>query len=405
MKHELKLPFYLAFQSIRRGRKWTLFLTILLMAVAFINLIFISSLFNGIIDGSNKQIKNTLTGNVYMVPKEGVDYLVKKNAFLNYLKVLDKINSADGIVAATSTFNFPGRIEYKSRSGRWPIVAINPEQYAKVINVSQKMYQGKYLDENDDDQIILGRQIAGGEGVISTSTALRGIKVGDKVKVVFDNKSKTFTVKGIFDTKFAESDSRAFITEKSLRSISPDIVDIANVILIKTDEDKAEKILASVKSLRPDTETYLWTEAAGVMRSISSSFTSINVLMTIVGVIIAGVTTFIVVYVDIVNRRKQIGILRAIGIRPYIIVSNYMILALIYATLGIVLGSAIFFLGLVPYFNANPFTLPITEAVLNLKWVEYFARIQIIGIVAVISGLIPALIVTKSKMIDTIIGK
>ena len=118
MKHELKLPFYLAFQSIRRGRKWTLFLTILLMAVAFINLIFISSLFNGIIDGSNKQIKNTLTGNVYMVPKEGVDYLVKKNAFLNYLKVLDKINSADGIVAATSTFNFPGRIEYKSRSGR-----------------------------------------------------------------------------------------------------------------------------------------------------------------------------------------------------------------------------------------------------------------------------------------------
>lgn len=399
MKYELKLPFYLAFQSIRRGRKWTLFLTIFLMAVAFVNLVFVSALFNGIVQGSNQQIKDTLTGNVYMTPKEGSVYIDNKD------DVLESVRKIDGVTAATHGLQVPATIERDSRTGRWPIIAINPKEYADVINISQKMYEGEYLEESDEDKIIIGRQIAGGEGVEMNSISLKGVAVGDKVSVVFNGSEKTFTVKGIFYTKFIESDSRAFITEKALDSLDSEMSNKATMINIKTPDSKEDEVLQAVRATYPNVDVYPWSEAAGLMKSVSSSFTSINVLLTAVGVVIAAVTTFIVIYVDIVNRRRQIGILRAIGIRPYIIIFSYVILAAVYATLGIILGSLIFFFALVPYFIANPFELPITDAVLNLTWVDYIARVEIVSWVAVISGFVPAVIVTRAKMLDAILGR
>lgn len=399
MKNELKIPFYLALQSIKRGRKWTLFLTILLMAVAFINLIFVSALFNGIVEGSNQQIKSTLTGNVYMAPKEGQTNINAKD------KLLSDVKRIDGVQEVTSGFQVPARIEKGSRSGTWPVIAIDPASYAKVIDISGHMYQGKYLDSNDEDSIILGREIAGGDGVVMDSTSLKRAKVGDKVKLVFDNTEKTFIVKGIFYTKFTESDARAFITEKSFSSLMPTMANKATTINIKTLGTDESKVLTKVQQHFLKIDAFLWSEAAGLMKSVSSSFTSIDVLMTTVGVIIAAITIFIVIYVDIINRRKQIGILRAIGIGPNILISYYIILALVYATLGILLGSFIFYAVLVPYFQVHPFVLPITDAVLNLKWTEYIIRLEIVTWVAVVSGLVPAAIVTRSKMIDEILGK
>lgn len=399
MKNELKLPFYLAFQSIRRGRKWTFFLTVLLMSVAFINLIFITALFNGIVEGSNRQIINTLTGNVYLSPKQGVDFLDNRD------DLLEDVRSTEGVQAAASGFSIPARIEKDSRTGRWPVIAINPDEYSKVFNVGGKMSQGEYLQPDDTDGIILGRQIAGGEDVEMNSTSLKGVNVGDKVTVAFDGFEKTFTVRGIFHTKFIESDVRAFITEKSLNTLMPVSKNKTTVINIRTSDTDEAKVLDTVSSLHPDAEAFLWKEAAGLMKSVSSSFMSIDILMTMVGVIIAAVTVFIVIYVDIVNRRRQIGILRAIGIKPYIIVLNYVILAAVYATLGILLGSVIYFAILVPYFNIHPFSLPITDATLILLWGEYVKRLEIVSWVAVFSGLIPAIIVVKAKMLDEIQGR
>lgn len=367
--------------------------------MAFINLIFITALFNGIVEGSNRQIIDTLTGNVYMVPKQGVDFLSQPS------QLLDKVRQTEGVQAASAGFMIPARIEKDARTGRWPVIAINPEDYANVFKIKDKMMAGEYLRPDDSDGIILGRQIAGGDGVEMNSTSLKGATVGDKVTVAFDGFEQIFTVRGIFYTKFIESDARAFITEKALNKIMPASTNKATVVNIRTSDADETKVLSAVSSLHPDADTFLWKEAAGLMKSVSSSFASIDILMTMVGVIIAAVTVFIVIYVDIVNRRRQIGILRAIGIKPYIIVCNYVILAAIYATLGIMLGSLIYFAILVPYFNIHPFALPITDAKLILTWPEFVKRLEIVSWVAVISGLIPAIIVTRAKMLDEIQGR
>jgi ABC-type lipoprotein release transport system permease subunit len=72
---ERKIPFFLISRHLRRGNKWTLALVIFLMSVAFINLVFINSLFNGIVERADEQVIATTSGNITMQPSRGSQYI------------------------------------------------------------------------------------------------------------------------------------------------------------------------------------------------------------------------------------------------------------------------------------------------------------------------------------------
>jgi len=86
-------------------------------------------------------------------------------------------------------------------------------------------------------------------------------------------------------------------------------------------------------------------------------------------------------------------------------VFSYVILSAVYALIGIALGTIVFSFILVPYFQAHPFVLPICNAVLVLNTGDYIVRAQAIIIVSLIGGFIPAVVVTRAKMLDAILGK
>ncbi len=394
---QLFLPFYLTFQYLRRGRKWTLMLTLFLMTVAFINLIFIPSLFSGIIDGANNQIIDTMTGNIYVMPKDGNDYINNKS------QTIDQLRAVDGVEAISAKTLLPARLKYKNITGNWQISAINPNNDKKVSNISTKMISGSYLNESDTDQIIIGTQIAGGKDIEENALSFKGAKVGEKVSLILDGKLKEFTIKGIFDSNFVESDKRAFISETALNSIMPNANNKATTINAKIDQNANENdVIKSIEAKGINGKVYSWEEATGLMKSVSNSFLTINILLSFTSVMIAAVTIVIIIYVTIINKRKEIGILRAIGIKPHIIVSSYVLLSAVYAFSGIIIGTVVFTTILMPYFQVHPFVLPICDAVLVLNWPDYILRADIIMIVSVIAGYIPAVIITRVKILDAI---
>lgn len=397
MKSELRIPFYLTWKHLIRGNKWTLLLIIFLMAVAFINLIFVASLFNGIIDNTNKQIINTSTGHIFITPKEGNDYID------NVDQVLPVVKKTEGVIAASSQMTVPANLKYKNIKGNWQILAVNPDDEKNVTNVSQKMIEGSYLSPDDTDQIIIGRQIAGGEGVEDNAFSFKGAKVGEKVTLSFDSVNRNFTIKGIFYTKFLDTDGRAFITQKALEEMMPPLDNKATNMVVRLNKMGVEEAtIDKLKATGIDANIYSWKEAAGLMASITKSFLSINVIMSFVAVLIAAVTIFIVIYIDISNKKKQIGILRAIGVKPYIIVSSYLIQAAVYSVAGVLLGTGLFYAAIVPYFIAHPFALPIGDATLLVNFADFIARAESIIWVAILASLIPAIIITRIKILDAI---
>jgi putative ABC transport system permease protein len=398
---KIGLSFYLTWKYITRGRKWTLLLTIFLMTAAFINLVFIPALFNGIINGSNQQIVDTLTGDIYVTPPNGSDYINDVS------QVTNKIKSINGIKDVSAAFSVPARIKYNNITGNWQIIAVNPDNHSNVFDVSKKMTSGSYLASNDLNQIIIGRQIAGGKDVEENALSLKTARTGNNISLNLDNGiSRTLKVKGIFNTGFVQSDERAFITYNELTSIMPTLKNKATTINIKLVTGANEgQVIKNIIADKLNVNVYSWQDAAGIMKSVSSSFVSINVLLSATSVLIAAVTIIIIIYITVINKRKEIGILRVIGVKPYIIVLSYVILSAIYALIGITVGTLVFWFVLTPYFEAHPFVLPICNAVLDLSWSDFIIRAQAILIVSIFSGLVPTLVVAHTKMLDAILGK
>jgi putative ABC transport system permease protein len=117
------------------------------------------------------------------------------------------------------------------------------------------------------------------------------------------------------------------------------------------------------------------------------------------------VTIFIIIYVDISHRRQEIGILRAVGVKGYLITWTYVLQAGVYSFCGVAVGTALFFGIIVPYFHIHPFRLPIGDVNLAIVPVDYVWRSLSVIFVGMLSGLIPALIITRQKVLDAILGR
>lgn len=400
MSNEIKISFFLIWKQITRGNKWTLIFTIFLMAAAFINLIFVTSLFNGIIEMANNQVIDTLSGHISISPPQDANYIADRT------QVLEQIKTEPRVRAASAQTAVPATMEYKNIKGNWQILAIDPNQEKEVTNISNKMMSGSYLNENDTNQIIIGRQIAGGKDVEMNASSFKGANVGEKVTLEINGHNTEMTIKGIFFTKYMIADRQAFITQKEWQGLMPQTGDKANNISIRLDKKGGEtEVINDLKAKGIDGTFYTWEDNASLMKTVTSSFVSINALLTTVGILIAAITIFIVIYVDIVNKKQQIGILRAIGIKAYIIRMAYVIQSVIYSVLGIMLGTAVYFSIINTYFNNHPFALPIGDATLLLNYGDFVLRADIVVTVAIVAGLIPVMAVTRIKILDAIWGK
>jgi putative ABC transport system permease protein len=395
--HEWKIPFFLINRHIIRGSKWTLMLIIFLMAIAFINMVFVTSLFNGIIDVSDSSIIETLTGNIVVSPPRGED-VIKNGA-----TVLNTIRHTAGVTSASAHYSVPATLIADKVKGNFRVIAIDPEDEKNVTEVSKLMVDGKYLDPNDRDGIILGYEAAGGD---NTENRNFKAKVGDQIKVQTVTGEKMMTVRGIFHTKYVESDLQSFITTKGLRDVAPTLKNKPTSILVKTEKTGGEAaVVERIKAAGVTGAVDIWTSQRGLMKGMSENFVSIDVLLSLVATLIAAVTIFIVIYIDVSNKRQQIGVLRALGVRPYLIHTVYVIQSAIYSMMGISLGTALFFAILVPYFIKYPFSLPLGDAHLVVNYANFIGRAELIILVALLSGLIPAMLVTRMNMLDEIRGK
>jgi putative ABC transport system permease protein len=400
MKRSVTIPFFLMTRSLRSGNKWTLGLTVFLIAVAFVNLIFVAALFNGIITGSNEQIIRTITGDVFLTPPDG------QEVFTDASTLVQSVRAVPGVAAVSAELAVPGNLRYQNVKGSWSILAVQPSAQAQVTNLCNSIARGSCLTDDDSDGILLGRQLAGGEGVELDSFSLHGAEIGATVELlVGPNVVKTFTVRGIVDSKFMNADQRAFITKAGVASFQPTLANQATTVIVRAAEGTtAEQLRDQLAGADIAATVHLWEDAAGLMKSVTGSFMSINVLLSTVAILIAAVTIFIVIYIDISNKRQQIGILRAIGISPHVIRAQYVLQSALYAIVGVAVGLGIFYAVLVPYFHAHPFVLPIGDMVLVPDPADFSIRVGSIIAVAIASGLIPAFIVTRLKLLSAIWG-
>jgi len=398
----LKVAAFLAMKSIVRGNIGIIVLTVFMLVLVTMNLLFVPGLINGANVSMNSILVRTYSGDIIIEPS-GDDTVI------NHVDdLLSGIESIDGVVAASARNDINAYFEFEDeRIGRG-IIGIDPVRDQEVFDIAGSLVEGSYLNPRDRDEILLGIQVAGAdqEDIELYSSSLRHVHAGDKVVVTYSTGiEKQYTVKGIFDTGFIQTDIQAFITDLEFESIMPAMNDKATSIRVKL-EDSAdpERVIQRIGSLRDDLDFQTWQQTAGLVQSMTESFNLINQILNVVNYLVAGITVFIVTYVDVINRRRQIGIQRAIGIKAQSITMSYLIRALFYAVVGLIIGIMVFKYVIIPLEARHPFEFPFGPAYL-LTQPTYTARMAfILFVVSLAAAFIPVWRVMRIKILDTIWG-
>lgn len=404
----LKVALFLAFKSIVKGNKSTIVLIILILSLTFVNLLFGGALLNGIITSINKQVATNVVSNIVIEPQEKP---VRKDFIVNALELRQQLEKIPGIVATASRYKLLATIAYdKEKNGKFKYIAgeitgINPEDEKKISEIAGKIVAGQYLEDLGEGEILLGSDLTGGYGGYMELASLGGAKVGDKIKVVFNNGiARDYKIKGIFKTEFDYADRQAFITLKEAESVLT-VHNSASQILVKTDESgKEDYFINQIRPHIPDLEIRKWIDFVGALGDISKSLNMINLIISVIGLIATALTLFILIYIEVIHKRRQIGILKAIGMKQSIIIYSYIFQALFYTASGIIIGSLLVLYIIKPYFTSHPLKLGIGETSLTINQIGFVYNILILLAAGFIGGVFPSWKAARENILKAIWG-
>lgn len=402
MFNSFRVAFFITIRNIFRNGFGISVMTILMMVLVFINLLFPPALLQGLIDTVNTKLVETLSGNIIIEPESGDPFLE------NVDELVAELEKVEGVEAVSRRIDLGTEGEFAGRLATFNTQVVDPQENSDVFAYQDYMLEGEFLSFDDEDKIVLGTQVAGcdDEELELYFESLQKVHVGDKVEVSFPGAMPMeYEVKGVLSTDFLQTDMNAFITGHQFSRLQPNRDDMATSLHVKTKARADEfAVIDRVKDKYGNLEVLHWEEVAGIMNSITTTFEIVINILRVIGLLVAAVTIFIVTFIDLVNKRKQIGIQRAIGITSRAILLSYVWRAIFYSVIGIVLGQVIFSYVVIPLEHRYPFHFPFGDAFFRTDLHESFYLFVALLVVSIIAALLPTIKTLRQKILDAIWG-
>ncbi|HUD44290.1 MAG TPA: FtsX-like permease family protein [Patescibacteria group bacterium] len=406
--NDFKTAFFIAYKSILKGSRSMLGLLIFILFLSFFNMMFISGVLNGISYSEVEALKSFMSSDLVINPQE---LPVHKQYILNQNEVRAEIASIPGVVATTRHYLLAGSLvfdkdkngQYKSVSGT--IIGFDPSDENKVLTFNKLLMAGQFLSDTDTDQIVISGALAGGYGEVAPND-LGGAKVGDKIRITYSNGiMRTYTVKGIYNDVMGIYET--FISAKEAESVLS-VYNSANQILVKTDDNSntIDSYETKIKAMEPNLKVQNYNDIIASFASFLQALDLISFVVGVISVIVATITIFVLIYVNALNKKRQIGILKAIGIKQSIIINAYILQSLFYTFCGVSLGVVMVFLVLQPLLISHP--IPLIQGLMNLILI-YSPTGIILSILSFIiagylAGRTPAWLVARQDILKAIWG-
>ncbi|MEZ4114352.1 MAG: FtsX-like permease family protein [Candidatus Paceibacterota bacterium] len=412
----LRVGALLGIRQIQRASIWTTLLIIFIMTLTFLNLVGVSGILVGLIEGSVEANRNQYTGNVFISTPSGDPYIKDTNSILQTLGNIKEVDnfSYRYIGNASAEANYKTRRdqnEVKDTVGA-QVAGIDMDREDSVTNLSKYVVEGEYLTNQDTDSILVGsnllRQYAAdfGEGF----STLDDVSPGVKIRLTYGDKTKEYTVKGIVDSKVNETSLRMFMVESEFVRFFDRYNLNVNEVAVDGREGLSEDVLKNIinRSLSVQGSAKIQTAEESIPQFLNDIKIAFGILGNIIGgigIVVASITIFIIIFINAITRRKYIGILKAIGIKARSIQFAYVLQSIFYAFSGSVVGVSILYGILVPLVAKNPIDFPFSDGILVAPVSDVMTKVIILMIVTMIAGFIPAWMIIRKNTLDSILGR
>ena len=398
MFNDIKVGLLGATSSIRRGNKKTLIFIIFVLALIFMNLVFLPSMIGGM-TGMFTDFMQYPYGDIVIEPSKDNTYINNAN------NVLQTVRAVPDVRAATKRLNVGASIQYNQEVVGSTITGLLPSEEYDVSDYPNIIAEGDFLGDLSRDEIIIGAMLVEGYFGSEIYDNLGGVRVGSLVDVTYANGvTRTYKVKGIMEGTWEGTDLNALVHYKELEDVfGLDGSEATSVVMRVKNPKDAENIKEKVIAAGVNEPVFTMAEKSdAILRQAMQSINMIDVVSKIISLIVGAALILIIIYINVLNRKREIGILKAIGITPRSIVLSYAFISMFYVSMGILAGLVLYF-ALMYYFTMNPVTFYDTLTIIPEIQVGLIMQnvFMMLGM-SVIAGVLPAWMVSKESILKSI---
>jgi len=238
-----------------------------------------------------------------------------------------------GVVAVSPMVSGPGFAVRGDASKSIAIIGIDPVLYNRIVAIGDKLVGGEFRVQ--PGETVLGRDLASD----------LGIGVGDRVRLITTDSDvvtgDTFTVTGIVDLGVRELNRRTvYVGLRTAQSLLSLPGGVSQLDLTITDLFAAEVIAQQLVAKTGLTvESWMQTNAQLLAAINAQTITTRMIRLFVVAIVVLGIASVLVV--SVVQKRREIGILRAMGAPRAKVRRIFLLQGAMVALIGSVIGCAL----------------------------------------------------------------
>ncbi len=396
-KKDLKVTAFLAYKNIVKSKS-TFFVIVAVMAMSFLSITFFAAIIDGLGYEFEEGMIEGLTGHLMIEPTSDNLYLENTNA------MVEKIKRIPGVVGVAPRLESSAVAKYKNIELGVPIFFVKPDDELKVSDYANSMILGSFLSKKDSDELVIGVNLVESYAEDDDTQKRLDVNVGDTIALSFSNGYVgDYKIKGIFKTGSKFSDDKILINYDSYETIFGRS-DIANKILIKLPERGQEDYYKTkLLDLGVADEINPWQTKMGAVKQFVGSLQITNKITGFIGLLTAFATIYIIIFINVTNKRKQIGILKAVGIKREIILGSYVLQSFIYGVVGVIIGNLVM-QGLLALLTMHPLSMPIGDVVPILTTDRLVTTSITLIFASIIAGFFPSKKAADDNILEAIFG-
>jgi ABC-type lipoprotein release transport system permease subunit len=315
------------------------------IAVGVWAMIFLTSLLRGMVDDMIKQGVKTLPGHVQLHDAEYRDDPSVTHSLPAPDDGLLNILNGEQVKAWTRRIKVPAMISSEYDNRGISLVGVEPDGEVALGFDPADIVEGRFLNDKDDKGIVIGRKL------------LKRLesRLGKRVVLMSQNPEndiaeRGFRVVGVFKADLeGNEESIVYAGLGVVQKMLGVGTDISEIAVLGFDYQSPEELTSSIRSAVPgDWEVLSWFELdpyLATMMRVMNGFVLVWMIVIFLALSFGLVNTLMMA---VFERVREIGLMRALGMRPSAVVYQILLESLMLLVLGLLAGNLLALATIIP---------------------------------------------------------
>lgn len=323
----------LAYRNVWRNKRRSL-ITLFAVCIGVWSCVTLSSIARGLSWGMADETIKTLTGHLQILaPGYREDPSIDHSFLMS--SVPTEVFSDPAIKAWTSRIRVPSVIMSERESLGVTLVGIDPKEEEVQSFLGGAISQGKLLRDENDPSIVVGERLL---ELLQTS-------IGKRIVLMSQNaygelSEQGFRITGVFDAKLQSTEqSYVFIGRAVAQELLKVQDGVSEISILVNDREEIPAVIARLSPSFPNLHVVSWQDLSpfvSALLRLQSEFIGFLFLLVFAAVSFGVINTLLMA---IFERTREIGLLKAIGMKKGEIVFQVVLESLFLVCLGSIIGN------------------------------------------------------------------